>query len=173
MTFAESVQPCGNAIQVHGLAAVLRKYEVLVFVVFAQPRTFLCLPCPIFVQEFHGFGGEGDKAVGSDRFEAVHINAPVGAIEFIVTDVDFVSIKVYLVPLQVQDFPAPCIFNQQHMNEGSPLDGFQLQGVPDNFHLFWLEASKFTSFQLWQRGLAGNIEGNERFPFNLIQHGGD
>lgn len=41
VALAESVQPCDDAVRVHGLPIVLRKYKALVLVVFAQAKPFL------------------------------------------------------------------------------------------------------------------------------------
>lgn len=47
VALAELLEIVGHAVRVHGLAVVLREYEVLILVVLPQPQPFLCLPCPI------------------------------------------------------------------------------------------------------------------------------
>lgn len=70
-----------------------------------------------------------------------------------------------------QDFPAPCAGYQQHMNECSPFDGFQLQRIPDSFYLFQLEIVYFWLFRFWLHGsFCGVIRNNPLF-YCLIQNG--
>lgn len=123
---AELLEPVRHAVRVHGVAVVLRKYEVLVLVVFPQSEPFLCLPRPIPPQQLHGFRWQCHIAPGAFGFGCALIDAHVGAIENIVADVNAVPFKVHLVPFQSQHFPAPCAGNEKQVNKHFPLHEFHL-----------------------------------------------
>ena len=105
MPRTEFIQPSLYAVWVHGLAVILRKYIALVLVVFAQPKPFFILPCPILTQELHGFERESHKADGGLCLWRFLILANIRLIQNAVADVDSVVVEFHVVPFQLPGLP--------------------------------------------------------------------
>lgn len=108
---AELLEIVSHAVRVHGLAVVLREYEVLILVVLPQPQPFLRLPCPIPPEQLHCLSRQCDVSPGSFRFGRTLIDADIWGVKDAIANINPVPLKVHLVPFQPQHLPrrAPVI----------------------------------------------------------------
>ena len=139
VALAEFSHPICHAVRVHGLAVVLRKDKITVFIVFADPQPFGILPCAIAAQQLHGFKRERDIAVRRGRLRGILVNSAIRGIQNVVADMDAVLLEVNGAPFQAQQLPAPCASQQKQVCQRFLFQRLLFERVADRRDLLRLE----------------------------------